>query len=178
MQVPADLGGPDLDYLSYAIAMEEIARGCASAAVIMSVNNSLYLGPILQFGTKAQKEEFVPPFMTGEKVGCFALSEPGCGSDVAGLSTKATAGASGTVVLNGAKNWITNAAEASATVAFVKAINAEKRHHVSSYIVNLPSKGVTVGKKEDKLGIRASSTCPINFEDCVIPENRLLGKLL
>lgn len=99
----------------------------------------------------------------------------GCGSDVAGLSSKATAGPSNTVVLNGAKNWITNGGEAKATVVFVKAINAEKRHHVSSYLVNLPSKGVSVGKKEDKLGIRASSTCPITFEDCAIPENRLLG---
>lgn len=77
MQVPANLGGPELDYLSYAIAVEEIARGCASAAVIMSVNNSLYLGPILQFGTEAQKEEFVPNFVSGENIGCFALSEPG-----------------------------------------------------------------------------------------------------
>lgn len=77
MQVPVELGGSGLDYLSYAIAMEEISRGCASTGVIMSVNNSLYLGPILQFGNKQQKEEFIPPFVDGQNVGCFALSEPG-----------------------------------------------------------------------------------------------------
>lgn len=81
------------------------------------------------------------------------------------------------MVLNGSKNWITNAGEAKACVAFVKAVTAEKRHHVSSYIVSIPQDGVSIGKKEDKLGIRASSTCPITFDSCIIPESRLLGKL-
>ncbi|XP_009180112.1 short-chain specific acyl-CoA dehydrogenase, mitochondrial isoform X2 [Papio anubis] len=117
MDVPEELGGAGLDYLAYAIAMEEISRGCASTGVIMSVNNSLYLGPILKFGSKEQKQKWVTPFTSGDKIGCFALSEPGNGSDAGAASTTARAEGD-SWVLNGTKAWITNAWEASAAVVF------------------------------------------------------------
>ncbi|RUS71005.1 hypothetical protein EGW08_021240, partial [Elysia chlorotica] len=115
MDVPESEGGTGLDYLAYAIGMEEISRGCASCGVIMSVNNSLYLGPLMKNGNAAQKEKFVKPFLDGSQVGCFALSEPGNGSDAGAASTVAQLG-SGKYTLNGTKAWITNGYEAAATV--------------------------------------------------------------
>jgi butyryl-CoA dehydrogenase len=103
--------GADMDYLSYAIAMEEISRGCASAGVIMSVNNSLYNGPVNTWGTHEQKEEFLTPVASGAKIGCFMLSEPGNGSDAGAASTTATDDGDHWVI-NGTKGWITNAFEA------------------------------------------------------------------
>ena len=112
----ADQGGSELDALSYAIAMEEISRGCASVGVIMSAHNSLYLFPIQKFGTDAQKEQFVTPYVS-EKIGCFGLSEPGNGSDAGAASTTATLEGDEWVI-NGTKAWITNAYEASAAIVF------------------------------------------------------------
>jgi butyryl-CoA dehydrogenase len=104
ISVPEKYGGTGLDYVSYVIAMEEISRGCASCGVIMSVNNSLYIGPVLAYGTEKQKEQFITPYVNGDMVGCFALSEPGNGSDAGAASTLAkTAG--DTFVLNGTKSW-------------------------------------------------------------------------
>ncbi|CAH2051870.1 unnamed protein product, partial [Iphiclides podalirius] len=143
---PEELGGAGLDYLAYAIALEEISRGCASAGVIMSVNNSLYLGPIMHWGTDKQKKDFVTPFCMGDIVGCFALSEPGNGSDAGAASTTAKDGGD-RWILNGTKCWITNGYES-----------------------------LELGKKEDKLGIRGSSTCSLIFEDCEIPKDSILGE--
>lgn len=120
---PGDYGGSELDAMSYAIAMEEISRGCASVGVIMSAHNSLYLYPIQTFGTPAQKEQFVEPFATCSdgagnlKIGCFGLSEPGNGSDAGAASTTAVLDGDEWVI-NGTKAWITNAHESSATVIF------------------------------------------------------------
>ncbi|XP_011646474.1 short-chain specific acyl-CoA dehydrogenase, mitochondrial, partial [Pogonomyrmex barbatus] len=173
--VPEALGGTGLDYLAYAIAMEEISRGCASAGVIMSVQNSLYLGPIDTFGNDKQKEEYITPFVYGEKIGCFALSEPGNGSDAGAAST--TAKMDGNVyTLNGTKAWITNAFEASAIVLFATTDKSKKHKGISAFLVDSPTPGLSLGKKEDKLGIRGSSTCSLIFEDCQIPQNRILGQ--
>ncbi|XP_038213176.1 short-chain specific acyl-CoA dehydrogenase, mitochondrial isoform X1 [Zerene cesonia] len=171
---PEDLGGSGLDYLAYAIALEEISRGCASAGVIMSVNNSLYLGPLIHWGTEKQKKEFVTPFCTGDIVGCFALSEPGNGSDAGAAST--TAKDSGDKwTLNGTKCWITNGYESKASVVFATTDKSLKHKGISAFIVPKPIKGLELGKKEDKLGIRGSSTCSLIFEDCVIPKENILG---
>ncbi|XP_049943103.1 short-chain specific acyl-CoA dehydrogenase, mitochondrial [Schistocerca serialis cubense] len=176
VEVPEDLGGTGLDYLAYAIATEEISRGCASAGVIMSVNNSLYLGPILKFGTQKQKEKFITPFTTGQRVGCFALSEPGNGSDAGAASTTARKQDKG-YILNGTKAWITNGYESEATVVFATTDKSKKHRGISAFLVSKPTKGLELGKKEDKLGIRGSSTCSLIFEDCSVPEENVLGEL-
>lgn len=175
MDVPEELGGAGLDYLAYSIAMEEISRGCASTGVIMSVNNSLYLGPILKFGTKEQKQRWVTPFTSGEKIGCFALSEPGNGSDAGAAATTARADGD-SWVLSGTKAWITNAWEASAVVVFASTDRSLYNKGISAFLVPMPTPGLTLGKKEDKLGIRASSTANLIFEDCRIPKDSLLGE--
>ncbi|XP_046682339.1 short-chain specific acyl-CoA dehydrogenase, mitochondrial isoform X1 [Homalodisca vitripennis] len=175
VDVPEEFGGTGLDYLAYAIAMEEISRGCASAGVIMSVNNSLYLGPILKFGNQKQKENFITPFANGVKIGCFALSEPGNGSDAGAASTMAVAKGSD-YILNGTKAWITNGYESEATVVFATTDKAKKHKGISAFIVPKPTTGLTLGKKEDKMGIRGSSTCSLIFEDCQVPSENLLGE--
>lgn len=175
VSIPEEIGGTGLDYLAYAIAMEEISRGCASAGVIMSVNNSLYLGPLNSFGNSSQKSAYITPFTTGERVGCFALSEPGNGSDAGAASTTAVE-KSDHYVLNGTKAWITNGYEAEAAVVFATTNKQLKHKGISAFIVPKGLKGFSLGKKEDKLGIRGSSTCQLIFEDCEIPKENLLGK--
>jgi len=175
IDTPVEEGGTGLDYLAYAIAMEEISRGCASTGVVMSVNNSLYLGPVNKYATPEQKEQFQQPFLHGEHVGCFALSEPGNGSDAGAASCTATLKGD-KWVLNGTKAWITNGYEADATVVFATTDKSAKHKGISAFLVPKPTKGLELGKKEDKLGIRASSTCYLIFEDCEIPKENLLGK--
>lgn len=173
--IPEALGGTGLDYLAYAIAMEEISRGCASAGVVMSAHNSLYLGPIDKFGTDKQKQDYVRPFVTGEKIGCFALSEPGNGSDAGAANTTAKM-ENAAFVLNGTKSWITNAFEAKAIVLFATTDKSKKHKGISAFIVDSPTAGLSLGKKENKLGIRGSSTCSLIFEDCQVPKDRILGE--
>lgn len=175
MEVPESLGGSGLDYLAYAIAMEEISRGCASTGVVMSVNNSLYLGPLLKFGTDEQKEQWLTPFCSGERVGCFALSEPDNGSDAGAAKTTAMLDGDHWV-LNGTKAWITNGYEAEAAVVFATTDKSKKHKGISAFIVPKPTEGLSLGKKEDKLGIRASSTCSLIFDNCHIPKKNLLGE--
>ncbi|XP_078523825.1 short-chain specific acyl-CoA dehydrogenase, mitochondrial isoform X2 [Lissotriton helveticus] len=175
IDVPEEHGGTGLDYLAYSIALEEISRGCASTGVIMSVNNSLYLGPILKFGSEEQKQQWITPFCSGDKIGCFALSEPGNGSDAGAASTVAHLEGS-EWILNGTKAWITNAWDASAVVVFATTDKSLKHKGISAFLVPMPTPGLSLGKKEDKLGIRASSTANLIFEDCRIPKDNLLGQ--
>jgi len=172
--VPEEYGGAGLDYLAYLVAMEEISRGCASAGVILSANNSLYLAPILANGTHDQKLEHVAPFATGEKVGCFALSEPGNGSDAGAASTTATP-KDGGYALNGTKAWITNSYEAEGVIVFATTDKSAKHKGISAFIVPKPRFGLSLGKKENKLGIRGSSTCNVILEDCMVPPENILG---
>lgn len=155
--------------------MEEISRGCASAGVIMSAHNTLYLGPIVHFGNDKQKKQFVEPFTKGNKIGCFALSEPANGSDAGAASTTAV-DKGDKWVLNGTKAWITNAHEAEAAVVFATTNKELKHKGISAFIVPKGIPGFSVGKKEDKLGIRGSSTCYLIFEDCEIPKENILGE--
>lgn len=173
--VKEELGGAGLDYLAYAIAMEEISRGCASCGVIMSAHNSLYLGPLKYHANEGQAEKFIRPFVTGDKIGCFGLSEPGNGSDAGAASTVAK-GNGDKFVLNGTKAWITNGYESEATVVFATTDKTLKHKGISAFVVPKPTTGLSLGKKEDKLGIRASSTCNLIFEDCEITKENLLGK--
>lgn len=174
--IPEKYGGSGLDYLAYAIAMEEISRGCATSGVIMSVNNTLYLGPIEKYGNEEQKQKFVVPFVDGTRIGCFALSEPGNGSDAGAASTTAILKGD-QYILNGTKAWITNAHEAEAAVVFATTDKSLKHKGISAFIVPTNTPGFSRGKKEDKLGICGSSTSTLTFEDVVIPKENLLGSV-
>ncbi|XP_061732164.1 short-chain specific acyl-CoA dehydrogenase, mitochondrial isoform X1 [Nerophis ophidion] len=174
IEVPEELGGAGMDYLAYSVAMEEISRGCASTGVVVSVNNSLYLGPVLKFGSEEQKHKWITPFTSGEKVGCFSLSEPGNGSDAGAASTVAHRDGD-EWVLNGTKAWITNSWDASATVVFATTDKKLKHKGISAFLIPMPHPGLSLGKKEDKLGIKASSTANIILEDCRIPLDHMLG---
>lgn len=175
VDIPESEGGTGLDYLAYAIALEEISRGCASTGCIVSVNNSLYLGPIKKNANQMQKELFQTPFLHGDKVGCFALSEPGNGSDAGAASTTAVLQGDH-YILNGTKAWITNGYEAEASVVFATTDKNKKHKGISAFLVPKPTEGLSLGVKEDKLGIKATSTCYLIFEDCKIPREFLLGE--
>lgn len=174
--IPESYGGAGLDALAYVIAMEEISAGCASSGVIMSVNNSLYCYPILKYGSEELKQNYLKPAALGQKLGCFALSEPGNGSDAAAMLTTAKKDGDH-FILNGTKAWITNGYEADAAIVFATVDPALKHKGVVALIVDMPSKGLSLGKKEDKLGIRASSTCNLIFEDCRVPAKNVLAEV-
>eukprot|EP00529_Nitzschia_sp_RCC80_P002222 CAMPEP_0113447156 /NCGR_PEP_ID=MMETSP0014_2-20120614/4090_1 /TAXON_ID=2857 /ORGANISM="Nitzschia sp." /LENGTH=379 /DNA_ID=CAMNT_0000338297 /DNA_START=206 /DNA_END=1345 /DNA_ORIENTATION=- /assembly_acc=CAM_ASM_000159 len=179
INTPEENGGSGLDALSYAIAMEEISRGCASVGVIMSAHNSLYMYPVQTFGTPEQHEQYITPYtgMTedGLKIGCFGLSEPGNGSDAGAASTTATKDGDDWII-NGTKAWITNAYEANAAVVFATTDKSLKHKGISAFIVPTDAEGFSLGAKEDKLGIRASSTANLIMENVRIPDNHLLGE--
>lgn len=174
IMVEEKFGGAAMSTLAYAVALEEVSRGCASTGVIMSVNNSLYCAPVAKFGTEAQKEEHLTPFANGQKLGCFALSEPGNGSDAAAASTVAK-DEGDHWVLNGTKNWITNGKEAKQAVVFATTDKEKKHKGISAFIVPADAPGYSTGHPEDKLGIRGSSTTQIILENCKIPKENLLG---
>lgn len=173
--IPEHLNGSGLDVLSYVIAMEEISRGCASCGVIMSVNNSLYCDPVYHYGSVALHDQFLKPFASGQKLGCFALSEPGNGSDAAAAKTTATR-VGNEYILNGTKSWITNGYEADAAIVFATTDAKAGHKGISAFVVDTKTPGLSLGKKEEKLGIRGSSTCNFIFEDCRIPAENLLGE--
>ena len=175
MMVPEQWGGAEMDAVSYAMAMEEIAAACASTAVIMSVNNSLVCYPITAYGNDSQKQKFLIPLARGEKLGCFALSEPGHGSDPAGLECLATPVAGG-YKIRGTKNWITNGKEADYCILFATIDRSLGHKGICAFIVDTRSPGFQVSKLEDKLGITASSTAQLFFDDVFVPEENLLGK--
>ncbi len=172
--VPEELGGAGLDQLCYVIAMEEISRACAGTGVIMSVNNSLVCDPIVKNGNADQHERWLGPLAQGEMLGCFALSEPGCGSDAVNLKTTARR-VDGGYVINGTKNFITNAPEADVAIVFA-VTDREKRHKgVSAFLVPMDSEGLSVDPHDKKLGIRASHSAPIIMEDVFVSEANRLG---
>jgi butyryl-CoA dehydrogenase len=172
--IPAEWGGAGMDAVAYAVAMEEISRGCAGTGVIMSVNNSLYCEPVLKYGTDEQKREFLAPFATGEKLGCFALTEPMSGSDAAEMQTVASVRGED-YVLNGTKNYITNGPQADVVLVFAMTDKSKAHRGISAFLVPSDVKGFTRGKPDDKVGIRASGSCTIFFEDCAVPRRFRLG---
>lgn len=175
MMVPEEYGGAGMDTVTYAMAMEEVSAACASTGVIMSVNNSLVCAPINKFGNDEQKKKFLTPLARGEKLGCFALSEPGHGSDPAGLKLLARK-AEGGYVLNGSKNWITNGREADYCLVFATIDPSLKHKGICAFIVDTKAKGFHVSKLEDKLGITGSSTAALFFDDVFVPSECLLGQ--
>jgi butyryl-CoA dehydrogenase len=175
INIPTEWGGSGMDALAYTAIMEEISVACASTAVLMSVQNSLVAGCIAAFGTKAQKDEFLPQLASGAKIGCYCLSEPGSGSDAAAMKTRAVKKGN-KWVLNGVKNFITNGKEAGIAIVYA-IIDPDKRHKgIGCFIVDTKAKGFGIGKLEDKLGIRGSSTAQINLDNVEVPEGHMLGK--
>ncbi len=175
MMVPENYGGSATDAISYAMVLEEIAAACASTAVIVSVNNSLVCAPLTYFGNDSQKTKYLTPLAQGKKLGCFALSEPGHGSDPAGLECSATK-VPGGYKIRGTKNWITNGKEADICLVFANLDKSQGYKGISCFIVDTKSPGYQVSKLEDKLGITASSTAQLFFDDVFVPEECLLGK--
>ena len=173
---PEQYGGAGADYISYAIAVEELSRVCASTGVTLSAHLSLGTNPIYLFGTEEQKMKFLVPMAKGEKMGAFGLTEPAAGSDAGG--TKTTAVRDGNEwVLNGTKIFITNAGEAETYVVFARTDKTAKKHHgISAFIVEKGTPGFTFGKKEKKMGIRSSPTMELVYEGCRIPKENLLGE--
>jgi butyryl-CoA dehydrogenase len=172
--VPPEWGGAGMDNLSYAIGMEEISRGCAGTGVIMSVSNSLFCDPVMKFGTDEQKREFLTPFASGQKLGAFALTEPMSGSDAAEMRTLATRKGS-EYELTGSKNFITNGPQADAIIVFAITDRAKAHKGITAFLVPTSTPGFTRGKPDDKVGIRASGTCSLFFEEARLPERYRLG---
>ena len=173
--VPESYGGAGLDALSYALVSEEINRACASTGVVMSSHVSLVVDPLLHYGTEAQKHRFLRPLATGEKLGCFALSEPASGSDAAAMGTSARRDGDGWV-LNGTKNFITNGASADVAIVFAQTDASARHRGIAAFILEKGTPGFTVGKLEHKLGIRGSDTAQLIFQDCRVPAANLLGE--
>jgi butyryl-CoA dehydrogenase len=172
--VPEEYGGSGMDNVTYVLAMEEISRGCASCGVIMSVNNSLACDPIVHFGTDDQKERFLKPMASGEKLGALTMTEPGAGSDPGHITTTMEDKGDHWLV-NGTKNFCTNGAEADFLI-FLGVTDKEKGNKgLTTLIVEKDTPGLTIGKLEDKLGICGSSTTELIFEDCKIPKENTLG---
>ncbi|WP_305038321.1 acyl-CoA dehydrogenase family protein [Caballeronia sp. SL2Y3] len=174
MIVPAELGGTYSDYTAYALAMEEIAAGCASCATMMSVHNSVGCGPILAYGTDAQKAEWLPKLASGEVIGAFCLTEPQAGSEANNLRVRAVE-RDGQWIISGSKQFVTNGRRAGVAIVFAVTDPEAGKRGISAFIVPKNTPGFNVGPPEHKLGIRASDTCPITLDDCAIPAANLLG---
>ena len=173
--VPEEYGGAGASTLDYVLGMEEISWADASHSVVMSVNNSLVCEPILRFGTEEQKRRFLVPLAGGEYVGAYCLSEPTSGSDASNMSTQARRDGDGWV-LNGTKSWITNGGEAGVYLVYALSNpNVPKSRGITAFLVPANTPGLRAGKKEKKLGIRASSTTQIFFEDCRVPADAVIG---
>lgn len=173
--IPEEYGGAGMDYMSYAVLIEELSRGCASTGVLVSAHTSLCVWPILEFGTEAQKKEFLPRLASGEAIGCFCLSEPNAGSDAGSLTTMAT-DMGDHWEINGVKNWITNGKEAGIAIVFAKTKKTDDYKGISAFVVDCKSPGFNVMKAEDKLGIRGSSTTQIQLDKVKVPKENLLGQ--
>jgi alkylation response protein AidB-like acyl-CoA dehydrogenase len=174
MVVPAELGGSYTDYVAYALAIEEIAVGCAATATLMSVHNSVACGPVLNFGSTAQKQRYLADMAQGRSIGCFCLTEPQAGSEAHNLKTRAVLEGEHWV-LNGSKQFITNSKRAKVAIVFAVTDPELGKRGISAFLVPTDVPGFIVGKPEHKLGIRASDTCAITFHNCKIPADALLG---
>jgi alkylation response protein AidB-like acyl-CoA dehydrogenase len=174
MLIPEQYGGTGLGNFCLVLALEEVNRACASTGVTMSVHNSLASSPIIKFGSEETKKKYLPRMATAELLGAYALSEAGSGSDAASLQCRAVRNGKEYVV-NGTKSWITTGAEADVFVIMVRTNPKERSKGISTLVVDRDTKGFTIGKKEDKLGLRASSTVQLIFEDAHVPAANLLG---
>ena len=172
--IPEQWGGSGADTVCYVLALEEIARACASHAVVMSVNNSLYCEPVLKYGTDEQRHRFLTPVASGHALGCFALTEPEAGSDARNQHTLARRDGDGWV-LTGRKLFISTGREASFALVFAQTDQAKAHRGITAFVVEKGTRGFSVSKTEDKLGIRASDTAELVFEECRVPDAHRLG---
>src|SRR5271156_3721059 len=171
---PEDEGGAGFDHIAYSIVIEEISRCCASTGVILSVQNSLFCDPIHRFGTPEQKKKFLLPFARGEKIGCYALTEPQAGSNAAALQTRAVKSGD-KYVINGTKAWITNGGAAHAAIVYVNTDPPKGEKGITALVVEKGTPGFKVGKEEKKLGINATACSELVFTDCEVPAANRIG---
>jgi butyryl-CoA dehydrogenase len=174
IDVPERYGGSGMDRLTYMLVVEEVNRACASTGVVLCTHVSLGLEPILLFGSDTQKERWLPALARGERIACFALSEPASGSDAAAMQTSARL-EGGAYVLNGTKNFITNGSIADLAIVFAQTDPSLRHRGIAAFVVEKGTPGFSVGKLERKLGIRGSDTAQLVFQDCHVPAGNLLG---
>ena len=177
IQFPKAYGGSGADTMCYSIAIEEASRVCGSTGCIISSHATLGAWPIYAFGTEEQKQEWLVPLVSGKKIGAFGLTEPNAGTDAAGQQTVAIAQENGDWLINGSKVFITGGGVADTYIIFAMTDKSKGTRGISAFIVDKNDKGFKIGKIEDKLGIRASQTTELIFEDLLIPADRLLGKI-
>lgn len=174
--IPTEYGGAGGSNLLYSMAIEELSAVCATTGVIVSAHTSLCAAPILEHGTEAQKQKYLPKLATGEWIGAFGLTEANAGTDAAGQQTVAIEEGDN-YILNGTKIFITNAEFAHVYIIFAMTDKSKGTRGISAFIVEKDMPGFSVGKKEKKMGIRGSATCELIFENCIVPKENLLGKL-
>jgi alkylation response protein AidB-like acyl-CoA dehydrogenase len=175
MNVPAEYNGAGVDTVSYSVALQEVAYACASTAVIMSVHNSVACGPIYLFGSDYLKENYLKPLAAGKMIGSFAVTEPGAGSDPASQKSRAVKDGD-SYVINGNKVLITTGKNSNVTVVTAYTSKEKKHRGISAFVVEKGTPGFSVGKEEEKMGLCASDTVELIFEDCRVPKENLLGK--
>jgi alkylation response protein AidB-like acyl-CoA dehydrogenase len=173
--VPETYGGAGMDTMAYVLVIEEISKACASTGVITAVQNSLGCYPILAFGTEEQKQKYLPLIASGQKIAAYALTEPGSGSDAAAMKTTCHLDGDHWVI-NGQKNWITNSTAAEIFIVYALKDPAQKHKTTSCFILEKDTPGFTIGKHEETMGVRASGTCPLTFDNVRIPKENLLGE--
>jgi len=176
ISIPQPYGGCGLDSISYVLIIEELAKVCASTAIIVSVHNSVCAYPIYVLGTEEQKSTYLVPLSRGEKLGAFALTEPNAGSDPASLETSAERHGD-CYVLNGTKTFITSGSTADIIIVMARTDRAKRSRGITAFIVERSFGGITPGMKENKLGIRASDTCELIFKNCEVPADNVLGEV-
>jgi len=175
MNVPPEYNGAGVDTVSYSLALQEIAYACASTAVVMSVHNSVACGPIYIYGSDYLKETFLKPLAAGQKIGSFALTEAGAGSDPASQKTQAVRDGD-TYVINGSKMFITTGKNSDLTVVTAYTDKGQRHRGISAFVVEKGTPGFSVGKEEEKMGLRASDTAELIFEDCRVPARNIVGR--
>ncbi|MCX6082511.1 MAG: acyl-CoA dehydrogenase [Chloroflexi bacterium] len=174
IEVPEEFGGAGMDTLSYVLALEEICKADAAHGVIMSVNNSLYAYGLLKFGTEAQKRKFLTPVASGKSIGAYSLTEPMSGSDAGTMKSRATREGDD-YILNGRKSWVTSGPVADFLIVFMLTDPDKKQKGISAFVMDANTPGLVRGKKEPKLGIRASATSELLFDNCRIPIDSRIG---
>jgi alkylation response protein AidB-like acyl-CoA dehydrogenase len=175
MMVPEEWGGAGFDTVTFVIAMEEIASVELATSTVMSVNNSLVCQLLVDYGTDEQKEKYLTPIANGEKIGAYSLSEPQSGSDASNMRTFAKKDGNH-YVINGTKNWVTNGINSDVVILFCVTEKDAGYKGISAFVIEKGTPGLSTGKKEDKLGIRASDTCELYFENCRIPAENMIGE--